>query len=96
MRNKLRKAICAGLAVTQVLSVSVFAMSDYKNDYKLDYMDRIFEYDTGDFVKKYSQSADLPRGEYDNYINLLKNIGVYSEKTVQKKGDSILKLSDMY
>lgn len=96
MRNKLRKAICAGLAVTQVLSVSVFAMSDYKNDYKLDYMDRIFEYDTGDFVKKYSQSADLPRGEYDNYINLLKNIGVYSEKTVQKKGDSILKFSDMY
>ena len=36
MRNKLRKAICAGLAVTQVLSVSVFAMSDYKNDYKID------------------------------------------------------------
>ena len=96
MRNKLRKAICAGLGLTQILSSGAFAMSDYKNDYKIDYMDRIFEYDTGDFVKKYSQSADLPKGEYDNYINLLKNIGVYSEKTVQKKGDSVLKFSDMY
>lgn len=30
MKNKLRKAICMGLGLTQVLSSGAFAMSDYK------------------------------------------------------------------
>lgn len=96
MKNKLRKSMCAGLVLVQLLSSGAFAMSDYKNIYKIDYMDEILKYDTGDFAENNPKDDDVQKGEYEGYIRLLKNIGVYSESTAQKSEKDLLKFSDLY
>lgn len=89
---KIASVSLAGIMFTQ----SAFAMSDYKNIYKIDYMDEIFRFDTGEFLEGF-EFEEEEKNPYEFYMAILKSFGVnLYDEAGKKTYASNAEYSDLY
>ncbi len=94
MTKKIAKIVSVAL-LGVMLSQPALAMSDYKNIYKIDYMDEVFRFDTGDLLE--GTEVEEKNSHYKYYIEILKSFGIdlYDEAGM-KTPESNAEYSDLY
>jgi hypothetical protein len=86
VNKRLLKLLSVFLGIILAFQGEVLALEDYRNTNKIDYMDRIFRFDMGEFLDGYEKNEKTD--EYEWYISILSDIGVYSKTFKEKKSDS--------
>ena len=95
MTGKIAKIASVSL-IAAIIAQPAFAMSDYKNIYKIDYMDEVFRFDTGDLLEGLDASED-ENSPYDYYMEVLKSFGIdLYDESGRKTHDSHAEYSDLY
>ena len=82
------------LAVVTTFQSTGFALEDYREMNKIDYMDRVFYFDMGEFLEGYEQEEKVD--EYAYYVKLLENLGVYTTEDTKRSSDAKMKKSEVY
>ncbi|MCR5419828.1 MAG: hypothetical protein K6E98_02335, partial [Lachnospiraceae bacterium] len=86
MDKRLLKFVSTFLIIIVAFQSGVLALEDYRNANKIDYMDRIFRFDMGEFLDGYEIGEKTD--EYEWYISILSDLGVYSKTFKEKKSNS--------
>ena len=93
MSKRSLKFISGFLIIIQILHSGAFALDDYRNDNTIDYMDRVYRFDTDEFLEGYEdQERD---DKYSWYIRILSDLGIYPKTMSDKKSDSQVTYSEI-
>lgn len=94
MKKRQKSVLGITLSLAMAFQSTAFALDDYRQTNKIDYMDRVFYFDMGEFLDGYEQQETID--EYAYYVDLLENLGVYTSEDAQKSSDSRIKKSEAY